>query len=207
LTNHYYSKNPGVESNPTYWEFPLKGKTFRFKTDNGVFSKKEVDFGSRLLIESFVYPEDASGDILDVGCGYGPIGLSVAYAYPNKNVEMVDVNSRAVQLAKENAILNNVSNTYIHESDVFSEVKNTSFAVVLTNPPIRAGKKVVHEIFEKGFEHLSSNGELWVVIQKKQGAPSAMEKMEALFGNVEVIAKKKGYFILMSKKIDSNFGL
>ena len=86
-------------------------------------------------------------------------------------------------------------------------MKNTSFAVVLTNPPIRAGKKVVHEIFEKGFEHLSSNGELWVVIQKKQGAPSAMEKMEALFGNVEVIAKKKGYFILVSKKIDSDFGL
>ena len=207
MTNHYYSNNPSVESNPTYWEFPLNGKTFRFKTDNGVFSKKEVDFGSRLLIESFVHPEGVAGDILDVGCGYGPIGLSVAYAHPNEKVEMVDVNSRAVGLAKENAVLNNISNTYIYESNVFSEVKNKSFSAILTNPPIRAGKKIVHEIFEKSFEHLSDNGELWVVIQKKQGAPSAMEKMESLFGNVEVVAKKKGYFILMSKKIDSDFGL
>jgi len=200
LTNHYYSKNPTAESDPKHWEFSLRGKTFRFKTDNGVFSKKEVDFGSRLLIDSFKCPEDTEGDILDVGCGYGPMGLSIAYAYPDKKVEMVDVNARAVQLAKENAATNGIGNVVIYESDVFANVQNASFAAVLTNPPIRAGKQVVHEIFEKSYEHLSSNGELWVVIQKKQGAPSAMEKMEALFGNVEVVAKKKGYFILVSKK-------
>ncbi|MGM9929578.1 MAG: class I SAM-dependent methyltransferase [Bacillus sp. (in: firmicutes)] len=200
MTNHYYSKNPTTESDPKHWEFSLRGKTFRFKTDNGVFSKKEVDFGSRLLIDSFECPEDTEGDILDVGCGYGPMGLSIAYAYPDKKVEMVDVNARAVQLAKENAATNGIGNVVIYESDVFANVQNASFAAVLTNPPIRAGKQVVHEIFEKSYEHLSSNGELWVVIQKKQGAPSAMEKMEALFGNVEVVAKKKGYFILVSKK-------
>jgi len=203
LTNHYYSKNPNIESDPKYWDFTLRDRTFRFKTDNGVFSKKEVDFGSRLLIETFSLPAGVEGDLLDVGCGYGPIGLSIAHAYPDTKVEMVDVNERAIQLAQENAALNQISNVNIHESNIFSSVTHTSFAAVLTNPPIRAGKQVVHEIFEKSYEHLVPGGELWVVIQKKQGAPSAMEKMESLFGNVDVVAKKKGYFILMSKKIDS----
>lgn len=200
MTNHYYSKNPDAESSPKYWEFTLRGKLFRFKTDNGVFSKKEVDFGSRLLIETFSYPEGANGNVLDVGCGYGPIGLSLAHAYQDVNVEMVDVNSRAVQLAKDNATTNNITNTVIYESDIFSTVKNTSFAAILTNPPIRAGKQVVHEILSKSYEHLCSNGELWVVIQKKQGAPSAMDKMKEIFGNAEVVVKKKGYYILVSKK-------
>jgi len=203
LTNHYYSKNPSIESDPKYWDFTLRDRKFRFKTDNGVFSKKEVDFGSRLLIETFSLPAGVEGDLLDVGCGYGPIGLSIAHAYPDTKVEMVDVNERAIQLAQENAALNQISNVNIHESNIFSSVTHTSFAAVLTNPPIRAGKQVVHEIFEKSYEHLVPGGELWVVIQKKQGAPSAMEKMESLFGNVDVVAKKKGYFILMSKKIDS----
>ncbi|MBD3108642.1 class I SAM-dependent methyltransferase [Bacillus sp. AGMB 02131] len=203
MNNHYYSKNPTTESNPQFWDFILRGKSFRFKTDNGVFSKKEVDFGSRLLIEAFSYPEGIEGDLLDVGCGYGPVGLSMAYSYPHVKVEMVDVNERAIQLARENAELNQISNVNIHESNVFSSVTHRSFAAVLTNPPIRAGKQIVHEIFEKSCEHLMPSGELWVVIQKKQGAPSAMEKMESLFGNVEIIVKKKGYFILMSKKIDS----
>ncbi|MGM9927842.1 MAG: class I SAM-dependent methyltransferase [Bacillus sp. (in: firmicutes)] len=207
MTNHYYSKNPSAESNPKYWDYTLRGKSFRFKTDNGVFSKKEVDFGSRLLIEAFSYPEGIEGNLLDVGCGYGPVGLSMAYAYPQVKVEMVDVNERAVQLAQENAELNHISNVYIHESNVFSSIEHTSFAAILTNPPIRAGKQVVHEIFERSYNHLRPGGELWVVIQKKQGAPSAMEKMESLFGNVDVIVKKKGYFILMSKKIDSQNGL
>ena len=203
MTNHYYSKNPSIESDPKYWDFTLRDRKFRFKTDNGVFSKKEVDFGSRLLIETFSLPAGVEGDLLDVGCGYGPIGLSIAHAYPDTKVEMVDVNERAIQLAQENAALNQISNVNIHESNIFSSVTHTSFAAVLTNPPIRAGKQVVHEIFEKSYEHLVPGGELWVVIQKKQGAPSAMEKMESLFGNVDVVAKKKGYFILMSKKIDS----
>lgn len=200
LTNHYYSKNPIVDSNPKFWEYVLRGKTFRFKTDNGVFSKKEVDFGSRLLIDSFAYPDEVEGKILDVGCGYGPIGLSLANVYQDKVVEMVDVNARAVELAKENAVSNGISNVEIYESDIFSNVEGKSFGAILTNPPIRAGKNVVHDIFAKSYDHLTAGGELWVVIQKKQGAPSAMEKMESLFGNVEVVAKKKGYYILVSKK-------
>jgi 16S rRNA (guanine1207-N2)-methyltransferase len=201
LTEHYYSHKPDVVSNPKFWDFTLKGRTFRFKSDNGVFSKKEVDFGSRLLVESFNLNEAVEGNILDVGCGYGPIGISIAAAYPDRTIEMIDINSRAVELSKENAASNGIANVNIYESDRFGKVASNQFAAILTNPPIRAGKSVVHEILEESYRSLVAGGELWVVIQKKQGAPSAMDKMEQLFGNVEVPVKKKGYYILLSKKV------
>lgn len=201
LADHYYTKKPDVESNPKYWDYTLRGRSFRFKSDNGVFSKNDIDFGSRLLIETFTLDEELEGDILDVGCGYGPIGLSIAASYPEKNIEMIDINSRAVELAKENAELNRIRNVMVHESDRLEGVTSTQLSAVLTNPPIRAGKNVVHAILTESFQRLIPGGVLWVVIQKKQGAPSAMEKMENLFGNVEVAAKSKGYFILVSKKV------
>ncbi|MEB2631604.1 class I SAM-dependent methyltransferase [Peribacillus frigoritolerans] len=201
MTEHYYSNKPDVVSNPKFWDFTLKGRTFRFKSDNGVFSKKEVDFGSRLLVESFNLNEAVEGNILDVGCGYGPIGISIAAAYPDRTIEMIDINSRAVELSKENAASNGVANVNIYESDRFDKVASNQFAAILTNPPIRAGKSVVHEILEESYRSLVAGGELWVVIQKKQGAPSAMDKMEQLFGNIEVPVKKKGYYILLSKKV------
>lgn len=114
---------------------------------------------------------------------------------------MIDINSRAIILAQENSSSNDISNVTIYESDRFEQVTSTQFAAILTNPPIRAGKKVVHEIFEESYHHLVEGGSLWVVIQKKQGAPSAMDKLEQLFGNVEIVDKKKGYFILVSKKV------
>ncbi|MEO2077733.1 MAG: class I SAM-dependent methyltransferase [Bacillus sp. (in: firmicutes)] len=199
MSEHYYSRTQKVESDPKYWDFTLKNNLFRFKTDNGVFSKREVDFGSRLLIESFEIPQ-TEGNVLDVGCGYGPIGLSIAKQYPDRVVHMVDVNERAIQLAKENAILNKIENVEVYESDRLLSVKETQFAAILTNPPIRAGKKTVHEIFEQSYNHLVSNGELWVVIQKKQGAPSAIEKLKTLFSDVETIDKTKGYFIIKAIK-------
>lgn len=199
MTEHYYSRSQKVESDPKYWDFTLRNHQFRFKTDNGVFSKREVDFGSRLLIESFTIPE-INGPILDVGCGYGPIGLSIAKANPDRIIHMVDVNERALELARENAVLNKIENVKIYESDRLLSVKEDTFSAILTNPPIRAGKKTVHDIFEQGYERLAARGELWVVIQKKQGAPSAMEKMKELFSNAEVIDKSKGYFIIKAKK-------
>ncbi|HEO8421664.1 class I SAM-dependent methyltransferase [Niallia sp. FSL W8-0635] len=201
MTEHYYSRTQNVNSDPNYWNFTLKGNTIRFKTDNGVFSKREVDFGSRLLIETYTFPS-IDGDILDVGCGYGPIGLSVAKTAPERMIHMVDVNLRAIELAKENAQQNGIENVRIYESDRLLQVKGTKFASILTNPPIRAGKKVVHDIFEQSYERLAVNGELWIVIQKKQGAPSAIARLEELFKEVNIVEKKKGYFIIQAKKID-----
>jgi len=199
LSEHYYSRTQKVESDPKFWDYTLKNNQFRFKTDNGVFSKREVDFGSRLLIESFEMP-NADGLLLDVGCGYGPIGLSIAKSYHDRMIHMIDVNERAIALAKENAELNRIENVKIYESDCLLNVKETTFAAILTNPPIRAGKKTVHDIFEQSFEHLTIQGELWVVIQKKQGAPSAIEKLNNLFNHVETIDKSKGYFVIKAQK-------
>ncbi|MBT2724224.1 class I SAM-dependent methyltransferase [Bacillus sp. ISL-46] len=199
MSEHYYSRMQKVESDPKFWDYTLKDNQFRFKTDNGVFSKREVDFGSRLLIESFEMP-NADGLLLDVGCGYGPIGLSIAKSYHDRMIHMIDVNERAIALAKENAELNRIQNVEIYESDRLLNVKENTFAAILTNPPIRAGKKTVHDIFEQSFEHLTSQGELWVVIQKKQGAPSAIEKLNNLFNHVETIDKSKGYFVIKAQK-------
>jgi len=199
MSEHYYSRTQKVESDPKYWDFTLRNQSFRFKTDNGVFSKREVDFGSRLLIESFELPAE-EGLILDVGCGYGPIGLSVAKCYSKSLVHMIDVNERALELAKENATLNGIENVKIYESDRLLNVSETNFTAILTNPPIRAGKKIVHDIFEQSYQHLAADGELWVVIQKKQGAPSALEKLQELFGYTETMNKAKGYFIFKAKK-------
>lgn len=170
-----------------------------FTSDNGVFSKNTVDFGSKLLIEAFEL-EEKSGKILDVGCGYGPMGLTVAKEFPESQIEMVDVNLRALELAKENAELNKISNTHIYESSVYDNVTATDYQAIISNPPIRAGKKVVHAILEGAFAHLRKNGELWIVIQKKQGGPSAEKKMEEVFRNVETVTKDKGYFIFRSIK-------
>ncbi|MCO4852254.1 class I SAM-dependent methyltransferase [Bacillus vallismortis] len=201
MSEHYYSDKPSVKSNKQTWSFRLRDKDFMFTSDSGVFSKKEVDFGSRLLIDSFEEPE-VEGGILDVGCGYGPIGLSLANAFKDRAIHMIDVNERAVELSNENAEQNGITNVKIYQSDLFSNVDSAeTFASILTNPPIRAGKKVVHAIFEKSAEHLKTSGELWIVIQKKQGAPSAIEKLEELFGEVSVVQKKKGYYIIKAKKV------
>jgi 16S rRNA (guanine1207-N2)-methyltransferase len=200
MSEHYYSNKPQTESKPRQWKFTLLGNTFTFETDAGVFSKSEVDFGSRVLIDAFEMPEIA-GVLLDVGCGYGPIGLSIAKVHPEREVLMMDINARAIGLAQKNAQLNGVQNVRIFESDGLSAVDvDTEVAAVLTNPPIRAGKETIFRFYDSAYELLAENGELWVVIQKKQGAPSTVSHLEEMFSEVDVVEKKKGYWIIRAKK-------
>ncbi|WP_208585794.1 class I SAM-dependent methyltransferase [Gracilibacillus suaedae] len=196
--DQYFSRSPDVASDPQTWEYLLRGKKFTFTTDNGVFSKGEVDFGSRVLIEAFHAP-DIDGPLLDLGCGYGPISIALAATLPERSVVGVDVNERALSLAEKNAKQNKIANVSFKESDILSDVTDQSFAAILTNPPIRAGKQIVHKMFEEAKKALLPNGELWVVIQKKQGAPSAKKKLTELFEEVEVVKKEKGYFIFRAK--------
>ena len=200
MADHYYTSNPNVKSDIDSWKFTLRGNEFTFLTDSGVFSKATVDFGSRLLIETIDFNALPAGDLLDVGCGYGPMGLSLAKEETERTVEMIDVNERAVGLAQQNALKNNVSNVNIHLSNIYENVKGAEFAGVFSNPPIRAGKQVVHEILTGAYEYLKTDGVLTIVIQKKQGAPSAKEKMLTTFGNAEVVVKDKGYWIIQSVK-------
>lgn len=154
-----------------------------------------IDYGSQVLLSTLDFQEGES--VLDVGCGYGPIGLSLAKAQ-GVAVTMVDVNERALDLAKKNASRNGVE-AQIFSSDVYEAVEGV-FDHVISNPPIRAGKKVVHQVITGSFEHLKPGGDLTIVIQKKQGAPSAKAKMEETFGNCETVKKDKGYYILRSEK-------
>lgn len=200
MAEHYYSKKPQTASKPMSWSFKLRGHLFHFVTDTGVFSKSEVDFGSRVLIDTFKVPA-IEGDVLDVGCGYGPIGLSIAKTEEDRVIHMVDINERAVQLSQQNADGNGVQNVRIYESDGLTEVSKTDFAAILTNPPIRAGKETIFRFYEDAYAKLKVDGELWVVIQKKQGAPSTFDKLEEIFGQVEVVDKVKGYWIIKANKV------
>ncbi|QQZ62104.1 class I SAM-dependent methyltransferase [Paenibacillus sonchi] len=198
MSQHYYSQQPDVRHDRRTIETVLRGKSLRFTSDAGVFSKGDIDYGSRVLIEAMEIPDGSA--VLDVGCGYGPIGISAAYLAPKGHVTLIDINSRAVELARENARSNGAHNVTVMESDVLSAVKGQKFDVIVTNPPIRAGKAVVHQIFEEAYDHLNEGGTLWVVIQKKQGAPSAAAKLESLFGDVEEVGKDKGYRIIKAQK-------
>ncbi|HLS66375.1 MAG TPA: class I SAM-dependent methyltransferase [Pseudogracilibacillus sp.] len=199
MPDHYYTKNPQSEEKRMTIQATLNGHSFTFHTSTGVFSKKSVDFGTKTLIENFKEPE-IDGDILDLGCGYGPIGIALAHKYRTRHITMVDVNERAIKLAKENCVENNVKNVTVLQSDRFIQLENKQFAAIVTNPPIRAGKKVVYALFEESLAHLLPSGELWIVIQRKQGAPSAISFLSSMFTEVETVTKKKGYFIVRAVK-------
>ena len=199
---HYYTNNIHLESDESKIDFRFRGNELTFISDIGVFSKERIDYGSRALLDAMDIKENQKS-LLDVGCGYGTLGVSLAKVYPWLSVEMVDVNERAVLLSNKSIAANGIKNAKAYVSSVYENVEGT-YDVIISNPPIRAGKKVVHEILEKAYEHLNDQGELIVVIQKKQGAPSAKTKMEEVFGNCEIINRDKGYFILKSQKFTNN---
>ena len=199
----YFEQRPSSDSSPNEIKFRIRGIDFSFMTDSGVFSKKQLDFGSRLLIETVIkdMPKN-TGDklsMLDLGCGYGAAGIILKRVFPWISVTMADINERAVSLAKGNAERNLVRYADIRESDVLSGILD-EFDVIITNPPVRAGKKTVFRFYEQSFSHLKKLGILYVVIQRKQGAPSSEAKLKELFGNCEAIEKEAGYWILKSVK-------
>ncbi|HHG8033038.1 16S RNA G1207 methylase RsmC [Streptococcus pneumoniae] len=195
MNKMYYAENPDAAHDIHELRVDLLGEKMTFLTDAGVFSKKMVDFGSQLLLKCLEVNQGET--VLDVGCGYGPLGLSLAKAY-GVQATMVDINNRALDLTRRNAEKNNAKAT-IFQSNIYEQVEG-HFDHVISNPPIRAGKQVVHEIIEKSKDFLEIGGDLTIVIQKKQGAPSAKSKMEDVFGNCEILKKDKGYYILRSVK-------
>lgn len=195
-TNMYYEDNRDLAHDVHELSVELLGLSLHFLTDAGVFSKNAIDYGSRVLLDNF-QPEGAK-TLLDVGCGYGTLALTLAKKYGLK-ATLVDVNSRALDLAKKNADKNNIEVNDIFLSNIYDNVEG-KFDAIISNPPIRAGKEVVHTILSDAYEHLNDDGHLTIVIQKKQGAPSAQKKMKDVFGNCEIVAKDKGYYILRSYK-------
>ena len=185
---YYFDKKTNVESKEVTTRAEIGGKLYTFKTDNNVFSKKGLDFGTRTLLES-IDIKNISGDVLDFGCGYGPIGIYIK-SNTNSNVDMIDVNERALNLARSNASINNVD-VNIFESDIYSNITK-KYDYIITNPPIRVGKKILYEILIKAKDHLKEKGHLIFVINKDQGAKSTMKDMGKYY-NVKLINKNKGF--------------
>lgn len=195
---HYFTDNSELESNPTTFTYTSNDKDIVFTTDIGVFSKNKLDFGSRVMLDS-ISITDRQSTLLDIGCGYGALGITLKMLHSHLKIEMVDVNDRAVELCHKNIEQNRLSDITVYKSNIFDKV-NSTFDIIVTNPPIRAGKVVVQQILEESYQYLNTCGELWVIIQKKQGAPSAKKKMQEVFTNVEVVKRDKGYYLLKSIK-------
>ncbi|HIC0241974.1 TPA: class I SAM-dependent methyltransferase [Streptococcus agalactiae] len=196
MANMYYTENPNVEHDIHELNVKLLGESFSFLTDAGVFSKRMIDYGSQVLLNSLHFEKNKS--LLDLGCGYGPLGISLAKVEGVK-ATMVDINTRALELAKKNATRNGVV-VEVFQSNIYENISKT-FDYIISNPPIRAGKQVVHSIIEESICYLNTGGSLTIVIQKKQGAPSAKAKMLDTFGNCDILKKDKGYYILRSEKV------
>ena len=190
-----YFDNVDLKSELRTFDVKIFDLILKFNSDNGVFCKDRLDFGTRLLLESIPWNE-VGDSILDVGCGYGPIGI-IASKMTDASVTMCDVNKRALHLTEMNCKDNNVSATVV-ESNCYENIQ-LRFDCIITNPPIRAGKKIVYEIVFGAKEHLNDNGLLFLVIHKDQGAKSLLKDLEKEY-EVEVLEKNKGFFVIKCKK-------
>ena len=196
MTEHFYSENPQSESAPELLEIEINREKFKIWSDHGVFSKNDLDKGTETLIK--VMPIKTTDKVLDWGTGYGIIGLAASKLAKEGQVEMIDINERAVGLAKKNIEANNIPNAKAYQSNGFENVKGV-FDIIVSNPPFRAGKKVVHSLVDEAPKYLVIGGGLCVVVQRKQGAESLTKKMQEVFGNVEVLDRSGGYRVLLSR--------
>lgn len=197
---HYFTNNQNLKSEIRKIPFSYNGYEFTFLSDNGVFAKNKIDYASKLLVDNFLkFHQDAKEKkVLDVGCGYGFIGVVIG-KITNNFVDMIDVNKRAIHLADENINLNKV-NGKVFLSDTYENVDD-KYDYIITNPPIRAGKKVVLKILKNAKDYLNKDGELWFVINKDHGAKSIKKEIDECL-NIECIDKSKGFYVFQAKSVD-----
>lgn len=189
--SYYFDKITNVESNESTIRVEIYNRFYTFKTDNNVFSKRGLDFGTRTLLEN-IDIKNIKGDVLDFGCGYGPIGIIIK-SFSASTVDMIDINERAINLARKNASINNVM-VNIFSSDVYSSITK-KYNYIITNPPIRVGKEILYKILVDAKKHLKEEGHLIFVINKDQGAKSTAKYLEGFY-KVEILKKNKGFFVI-----------
>ena len=192
--NQYFNNNSNLESNIVENKVNINGFDYIFYTDNGVFNKKGLDFGTRLLLENINL--NGKNSFLDMGCGCGVVGLFLLKNNPQYIIDMVDVNNRALELTKKSLNKNKLKANVFY-SDTYINI-NKKYDCIITNPPIHAGKKVVYDIIKNGKNYLNNNGEIWIVMRKDQGALSMMKDMIDYY-NFEIIKKAKGFYIICGK--------
>ena len=185
--NQYFDNNNNLESNMQENKVKVLDTEFYMYTDNGVFNKKGLDFGTRVLLENLDIENKNS--FLDVGCGCGPIGMYILLNKPDSVVDMIDVNNRAIKLTKMGLKKNHIS------GEVFNSDVEGRYDMIITNPPIHAGKQKIYKIVREAKSHLNKDGEVWIVIRKDQGAATLIKDNSDLF-QFEVIDKIKGFWII-----------
>ncbi|GEO26720.1 16S RNA G1207 methylase RsmC [Alicyclobacillus acidoterrestris] len=197
MSEHYYSREPQAQSQERIIAIGVRGVNMHLVTDNGVFSKSALDDATRRLLEHI----DLAGTChaLDLGAGYGVVTAVLGTVYPNTRWTLIDINGRALDLAKRNTSSFSHRCTYLHSDGIPADIVS-KFDDVLLNPPIRAGKQVVYRLFADAYRALVPGGRLWIVIQKKHGAPSALEELKRIYDSVDVVYKKSGYFIFRAVK-------
>jgi 16S rRNA (guanine1207-N2)-methyltransferase len=195
---HYFAAHPKSKARFGLIRTYLRGRAFEFLTASGVFSKRRIDLGTRLLIESMILP--SKGCVLDVGCGYGAVGIAAAVFNPGLRVVLVDVNSRAVWLARQNVEKNDASNAVVRRGRFYDPVKELIFDCILSNPPVSAGMETVRMIVLNASRYMSRRGLFQMVVRSKVGGKRLCMVFEEAFGNVTVLARESGYRVLMSQK-------
>lgn len=193
MADHYYTPQPESKHKPGQVSYTYRGEALRFETDSGVFSRTEIDKGTDILLCAL--PESVAGDVLDMGCGYGVIGVTVGKHWKDTRITMADVNERACGLSRQNAQSNRVA-AQVVVSDGYEKVLDQQYDLILQNPPIRAGKAVIYKMFADAARCLKEGGQLWLVIRKQQGAPSALTYLRTLYQQAEVVEKEAGYWII-----------
>ena len=193
---HYYSEQQKSLINIKKIKQKIRGIGFEFYTASGVFSKEKVDNGTIVLAENMLIPKNSN--VLDIGCGIGILGIVAAKLF-NANVVMSDINKRAVMLARRNIELNNVK-ADIHQGNLYEKINKNNFDVILSNPPQTAGKEICFKLIEQSKNYLKTGGILQLVARHNKGGKTLSKKMEEVFGNVKVIAKKAGYWVYLSEK-------
>jgi len=193
---HYYSEEQTSELKIKKISQNVNGTKFEFYTSSGVFSKDKIDTGTLALAENMIIGKNFK--VLDVGCGIGVLGITAAKFF-NSDIVMTDINKRAIMLAKKNAALNNVK-AEVFQGNLYEKIKNGDFDAVVSNPPNTAGKKLCFQLIEQSKNYLKEKGSLQIVARHNKGGKTLSRKMEEVFGNVKVIAKKSGYFAYMSLK-------
>ena len=197
--SHYFQDDPTLASNIKKISFEVKGLTMELLTDNGVFSKNKVDEGSLAFLK-VILPLDFGNNILDLGCGYGTIGLTLAVAKKEARVTLADINTRALTMCKRNADAYNLGQRVtILQSDIYEKIEGPYDSIVV-NPPIRAGKAVTYRMYEESKQYLIDGGSLFIVIRKAQGAESAAKYIESIYGNIKLLDRHKGYHIYQAVK-------
>ena len=199
MSEQYFAGHPKSKRRPAEIQAAVRGQSFTFRTDAGVFSRTEIDRGTELLLAALeVGPCEL---ILDLGCGYGAIGIVAARLSEGGHVILTDVNERAVALARKNIAANGIANAEVRQGDLYEPVRDMAFDHIVCNPPIRAGRAIVDRIVSEAPTHLLNGGTLWLVARTRQGADSLRKRMAASFGSAEVVRRGSGFKVLRSTKV------